>query len=190
MDIQHKRKRREARKVFLTGEATSNADIGRRLGLKPHTVARYRKDEDWDGLRLKIDRRAAEQMADQIASDRVTLNVKHFNYFEVVLNEITSTLKSGHGKFSARDLADLVGIIEKAQRGQRLARGLSVSGEAEEEIRARAEAENRALVDAFVDAVKEHVPDEVLREKIHAAIMAHFPGAEGSELDEEEPSVH
>jgi uncharacterized protein YjcR len=76
MDASHKKKRKEARKLFLSGECSSNAEIGRKLGLKPHTVAKYRKEEDWDGLRLKSDRHAAQRMAEQCASDRVSLEVK------------------------------------------------------------------------------------------------------------------
>src|SRR5215813_10599541 len=74
MDITQKKKRKEARRLFLTGACDSNAEIGRRLGLKPHTVAKYRKDEDWDGLRLKMDRHAAEKMALHLASEPLSLN--------------------------------------------------------------------------------------------------------------------
>jgi hypothetical protein len=186
MDIAHKKKRKEARKLFLAGECASNADIGRRLGLKPHTVSRYRKEEDWDGLRLKAERRAAEKMVEQLANERVSLNTKHYNFHEVILNEVTATLKAGHGKFTAADLADLVGIVERAQKGQRLARGLSVTGETEEQIRAQAEADHRGLVDAFTEAVKQHVPDEELRERIGAAVMARFPGAEATDSNPEQ----
>ena len=67
--------REEARRLYLTGEMTSNAEIAIRLGVKPHTVGSWRRDEDWDGLRRKIDRRAAEMFVEKIATDRVTLNV-------------------------------------------------------------------------------------------------------------------
>ena len=97
MDLVHKRKRKEARRLFLTGEVTINAEIARRLGLKPHTVARYRKEEDWDGLRMKVDRRAAEKMVDQIANERVSLNVRHYKYYEVILNEVAATMKAQTG---------------------------------------------------------------------------------------------
>jgi hypothetical protein len=129
-------------------------------------------------------------MAEQIPSDHVGLNLKHFRYLEVLLIGVAETLKADTGKLGTREVAEIAGIIEKCQRGRRLARGLSAGGEAEEEVRARAEAENRALVGTFVDAVKEHVPDEIFRETIHAAIMARFPGAAGEELEEEAPPVH
>ena len=74
--------------------------------------------------------------------------------------------------------------IERAQRGQRLARGLSVNGENEEQIRAQAEADQRGLVDAFTEAVKQHVADEALREKIGTAVMERFPGAAGDGVSE------
>jgi len=176
--------REEARRLFLTGESSSNSEIARHLGLKPHTVGRWRKDEGWDDLRLKVDRRAAEKLVEQIATDRVSLNVRHFNFYEVVLNEITATLKAGHGKFTAKDLVDLVGIIEKAQKGQRLARGLSLDGQTEEEARAEAQAENRALVDIFIDAVKESVPDPATRDRLREAILTKLPVPE-ADLDDD-----
>ena len=50
-----KTRREEARRLYLTGEATSVAEIARRLKCKPHTVGVWRREEDWDSLRLKID---------------------------------------------------------------------------------------------------------------------------------------
>jgi hypothetical protein len=94
----------------------------------PHTAAPYRRDEARDELELKVDRRAADKLAEQIATDRVTLIVRHFNFYEVVLNEITAALKAGRRKFSVGDLAALVAVIEKARKGQRLARALSLDG--------------------------------------------------------------
>ena len=60
-----KTKREEARRLYLTGEATTVAEIARRLKTKPHTVGQWRKEEDWDGLRLRIDRQAAEKLVEQ-----------------------------------------------------------------------------------------------------------------------------
>ncbi len=53
-----KSKREEARRLYLTGEATSAAEIAKRLSVKPHTIGQWRKEEDWDGLKLRIDRQA------------------------------------------------------------------------------------------------------------------------------------
>jgi len=183
MDITHKKKRKEARKLFLTGECATNVEIARKLGLKPHTVARYRAEEDWDGLRLKMDRRAAEKMAEQCSSERVSLNLQHYRLYEVGLGELVRTMK-GAGRFTVREIGELMAAIERAQRGQRLARGLSVNGENEEQIRAQAEADQRGLVDAFTEAVKQHVEDEALREKIGTAVMERFPGATGEGVSE------
>jgi len=36
--------------------------------VKPHTVAKWRRDEDWDDLRLKIDLRAAEMFVERLAT--------------------------------------------------------------------------------------------------------------------------
>jgi hypothetical protein len=74
-----------------------------------------------------------------------------------------------------RDLERLAAILEKAQKGQRLAKGLSVTGETEEAIRAQGEAEMRGLVDAFIDAVKENISDEGTRERIRQAILRALP---------------
>jgi len=52
--------REEARRLFLTNEVTSVAEIAGRLKVKPHTIGLWRKEEDWDAMRLKIDKRAAE----------------------------------------------------------------------------------------------------------------------------------
>jgi len=78
-------------------------------------------------------------------------------------------------KFDVREWERIATILEKAQKGQRLARGLSTTGENEEQIRAEAAAENRALVDAFVDAVKNHVADPEAREKIRQAVLTKLP---------------
>jgi len=184
MDISQKKKRKEARRLFLTGECAANAEIARRLKLKPHTVARYRKEEDWDGLSLKMDRQAAEKMAQVCGSERVSLNLQHYKLYEVALGELIRAMK-GVGRFTVREAGDLMAAIERAQRGQRLAKGMAITGETEEAIRARAEADYRALVDAFTEAVKQHVADEDTREKIAAAVMAKFPGAPGERVDED-----
>ena len=52
--------REDARRLFLTGESSSNAEIALRLRLKPHTVGEWRRQEDWDALKLKVEQRAAE----------------------------------------------------------------------------------------------------------------------------------
>jgi hypothetical protein len=76
-------------------------------------------------------------------------------------------------------------ILERAQKGQRLARGLSLTGETEEQIRAQAQAESRALVDAFIDAVKVNVPDEAARDRIRLADLEKLPRSEPDEATHE-----
>ena len=167
------RKRAEARRLYLSGELSSNAEIAARLKVKPHTVGNWRKDEDWDGLRLKIDKRAADLLVEKIATDRVSLNVRHYRYWELVLVKLAEELKSK--KFDVRDLDRVTGILDRAQKGQRLAKGMSLGGETEEQIRAQAQAETRSLIDAFVEAVKENVADEETRERIRSIILARLP---------------
>ncbi len=171
MEISHKQKRAAARKLFLTNACETNAEIGRRLGLKPHTVARYRKEEDWDGLKLGINRNAAKKMAEQLTNERVSLNVQHYTYFEVALSELRSTLK-GQGRFSIREVCDVMAAIEKAQKGQRLAKGVGDDEHTEEQIRAEAQAQLHRLLDVFISAVKENVSDEQARERIRKAVLA------------------
>jgi Mn-dependent DtxR family transcriptional regulator len=169
--------REEARRLYLTGEVETNAEIATRLKVKPHTVSRWRREEEWDDLRRKIDRRAAEMFAEKIATDRVTLNVRHYRMWELLLAKMAEELKDKKA-IDVRDLDRIAGILDRAQKGQRLAKGLSITGETEEAIRAQAEAEMRHLVDVFIDAVKEYVDDEDTRERIRQAILGALPAEE------------
>jgi len=166
--------REEARRLYLTGEMSTNAEIAVRLKVKPHTVARWRKDEDWDGLRLKIDRRAAELFVEKIASDRVTLNVRHYRLWDLVLGSLMEGIKANKN-LDVREMERIAGILDRAQKGQRLAKGLSTTGETEEGIRAQSQAEIRGLIDSFIDAVKENVPDEETRDRIRKCLLLSVP---------------
>jgi len=168
------RTREEARRLYLTGEMTSNAEIAVRLGVKPHTVGLWRRQEDWDGLRLKIDRRAAEMFVEKIATDRVSLNLRHFRYWEVVLAKLAEDLKSKKTP-PIREMERIAGILERAQKGQRVAKGMSANGETDESVRAQAQAEIRKLIDAFIESVKENVADEETRDRIRRAIFDALP---------------
>ena len=171
------RTREEARRLYLTGEMTSNAEIAVRLGVKPHTVGLWRRQEDWDGLRLKIDRRAAEMFVERIATDKVTLNVRHFRFWELVLAKTAEELKSKRPS-TVREMERIAGILERAQRGQRVAKGMSANGETDETVRAQAQAEIRRLIDTFIESVKEHVADEETRDRIRRAVLDALPQAE------------
>ena len=180
-----KKTREKARELYLTSEVTAVVEIARRLKAKPHTVGRWRKEEDWDGLRLKIDRRAAEQMAERIASERVNLNAQHFKLWSVVVARLFDSLqKTGLKSDDIRSLDKVAGILDRAQKGQRLARGLSLDGQAEEQIRAQAEADGRGLVDLFIDVVKQEVDDEDTRDRIARALMEACPAEMDEERDE------
>ncbi len=173
----HSRKVREqARELYLTGEVTSVSEIARRLKVKAHTVGRWKKEESWDSLRLKIDQRAAEQLAEKIASERVSLNTQHFKLWGVVVGKLFESLqKTGLKGEEIRNLEKVSGILDRAQKGQRLARGLSLDGQTEEQLRAEFEAEGRALIDFFFDVVKSEVEDEAARDRLARAILERLP---------------
>ena len=171
----HSKKIREsARELYLTGEITSVAEIARRLKIKPHTVGIWKKEEDWDALRVKIDKQAAEKMVEKIASDRVTLNAQHFRMWGLVLSQLLEHMQR-RKEADPRELERDAAILTQAQKGQRLARGLSLDGQTEEEIRAQAEAESRALVDLFIEVVKAQVRDESTRDAIARALLGRLP---------------
>jgi hypothetical protein len=185
MTMHSKKTREQARELYLTGEVTSVSEIARRIKVKPHTVGRWKNDEDWDSLRLKIDRRAAEQLAERIASERVNLNAQHFKLWGVVLARLFDTLQKGglQGE-EIRNLDKVAGILDRAQKGQRLARGLSLDGQTEEQIRAQAEADGRGLVDLFIDVVRQEVDDEETRDRIARSLMEACPAEMDEESDE------
>src|SRR2546429_7630445 len=108
--------REEARRLFLTGEMTTNTEIAARLGVKAHTVGRWRRDEDWDGLRHKIDRRAAELFVEKIATDRVTLNVRHYRVWELLMARLLEDLK-GKTTIETREMERIAGVLDRAQKG-------------------------------------------------------------------------
>ena len=170
--------REQAFQLFLTGEYGTNAEIAAKLQVKPHTIGNWRKSEDWDGLRLKIDRRAAEMFVERIANDRVTLNVRHYRLWELLLARLADDLK-GRQVTDIRELERIAGILERSQKGQRLAKGLSMTGETEEAIRAQSQAEIQRVIDTFIDAVKEHITDEEARNRIRRHILSALPEEEG-----------
>ena len=174
MPKSRRRAREEARRLYLTGEVETNAEIAARLAVKPHTVGAWRKAEDWDGLRLKIDRRAAEMFVEKIATDRMTLNLRHFRFWDALLAQLGESLKK-NGALDVREMERVAGILDRAQKGQRLAKGLSLGGETEEAIRAESQADVRRLIDAFIESVKENVPDEEARERIRRSLNEALP---------------
>ncbi len=175
------RMREEARKLYLTSEVTSVAELARRLKVKPHTVAAWKKDEDWDSLRVKLDKRSAEMLVEKLATERVTLNSSHFKLWGVVVSQLFETLQKEAPAEKVKSLERMANILERAQKGQRLARGLSLDGQTEEQIRSEAAAENRALIDAFVEAVKQHVSDPDVRENIRQAVLSQLPSEPDAE---------
>lgn len=176
------KRREEARRLYLSGELTTNAEIASRLKIKPHTVGNWRKEEGWDDLLLKIDRRAAEMFVEKIATDRVTLNVRHYRLWDLVLGKLMEDLKN-RPAIDVDEIVKVAGVLDRAQKGQRLAKGLSVYGESEEQIRAEAESTQRKLIDAFIDSVKDNVPDEEVRDRIRKALVDALPTESGATED-------
>ena len=167
---------RAKRASAVSKNTTSPIQIARRIKVKAHTVGRWKSDEDWDALRLRIDRRAAEQLAERIATERVNLNEQHFKLWGVVVGKLFESLqKSGLSGDEVRNLEKVAGILDRAQRGQRLARGLALDGHTEEQIRAQAEADGRSLIDGFIDIVKQEVSDEGTRDRIARAMLERCP---------------
>ena len=180
-----KKTREDARRMYLTGEVTSIAEISRRLKVKQHTLGQWKKGEDWDGLKLKIDQRAAEKIVEQLATERVTLNAQHFKLWGVVVGKLFESAQAQTlDTDKVRTLDRMAAILEKAQKGQRLARGLSLDGLTEEQLRAQFEADGRALIDNFIEIVKAAVPDELTRDAIAREILERCP------IDESDPHVH
>ena len=175
--------REEARELYLTAQMSTNAEIAARLKLKPHTVGAWRKQEDWDGLKLKISKQEAEMLVKRIATDRVTLNVRHYRYWDLLLSNLGEKLKGKHD-LSIQDMDRVAGILERAQKGQRLAKEMGMGGETEEAIRAEAQAELRKAINLVRDAIKENVSDEETRDRIGRAILAALPQEPGTGVDE------
>ena len=189
MPRRYEKLRQEARRLFLTGELSTNAEIAARLGIKRHTIGEWKRREDWDGFRRKIDRRAAEMFVEKIATDRVTLNIRHYRYWELVMVSLGEQLKANKIDLDIRELERVAGILDRAQKGQRLAKGLSLAGETEETIRAQSQAEIRRAIETVIDAVKENVSDEEIRDRIGQAILAALPEEPGAGSDDDEDPV-
>ena len=172
--------REQAKRLFVTSQMTTNAQIASHMRLKPHTVGRWRKKYDWDGEKLAIERSVAEQLNAQIATERIELNRKHYRFWEALMTRVADALKTPSFE-EVKILTKLAAIIERAQKGQRLARGVNLSGQTEELIRAEAQSDNRNVVNLLMDIVKEHVTDETARDRIADAIAEAVSEKEGPE---------
>ena len=168
--------RDQARQLYLTGEVTSISEIARRVNVKAHTIGVWKKEEDWDALRIRIDKRAAEQLVERLATEKTNLNATHYKLWQSVVARVYGAMgKDRLGANEIRDLERVAAIMEKAQKGQRLARGMSTDGQTEEQIRAEAAAASRHVVDVFLDALKKEVTDPEMRERVAQAVLAAFP---------------
>ena len=117
MSRHSKSRREEARRLYLTGECPSVAEIARRLKIKPHTVGVWKREEDWEGLRLKVDRRAAEKLVETLATERVTLNAQHFKFWGLVVGQLFEMIQEeGLRTDQVRNLERVAGVLEKPSR--------------------------------------------------------------------------
>ena len=177
--------RKEARRLFLSGEMETNAEIASFLKVKPHTIGVWRKEEGWDETRRKSMKKASEEIAAAITSENINTNLTHFRVWEFVLKQLIQTFKNPDPEL-VKLLDRQSAIAERAQRGQRLARGMGVDGQTEEKIRAEAHAEIRRMIDLFMDTVKECVKDEEVRDRIGQRIISCLPEPPGVGVEEQD----
>lgn len=142
--------------------------------LKPHTVAAWRREENWDGLKLRADRRAAEKLVEQLSTDRAELNTRHFKLWDAILTRAVGLLKDP-GAHGVAGIERVAAVLERAQKGQRLAKEMVSAAEAAEAAHAQAAVNLRMFTDMFITAVMEHVHDETTREKLRIAILRNLP---------------
>lgn len=165
--------REDARMLFVTGQETSNAELARRFSVKPHTIAKWRKDGGWDNLRLKAEERAAEKLVEEIASERASLNSKHYKAWNLVLSRLFSLIKKDEN-LDWSQIQKLATVLERVQKGERLAKEMAM-GLREDEIKAAHAGQVRTLVDTFIQAVKENINDEAARDRVATAVWSCLP---------------
>lgn len=175
--------REEARMLFVTGQVTINAELARRFNVKPQTIAHWRKRDGWDDLHLKAEQRAAEKMVEQIATERVSLNVKHFKAWDMVLSQALKRVKK-EGDLDWGQIDKLASIVDRVQKGQRCAKEMATMGIREEEARAAHAAELTTLVDVVIQSIKENVKDVETRDEIVDTIRNRLPEEQVAGADE------
>jgi hypothetical protein len=161
----------------------TNSEIAAFLKVKAHTVGAWRREEGWDETRRKAEKLAAERMAEAISSENINTNLTHFKVWEFVLKVLIQTLHKPD-PILVKVLDRQAAIAERAQKGQRLSRGLSLDGQTEEKSRAEAQAEMRRMMDLFIETVKECVADEEARDRIGQRIIDALPQAAGVGAEE------
>ncbi len=85
--------RKEARRLFLSGEMEINAEIAAYLQVKAHTIGQWRREEAWDETKRKAERHAAEKFAKAIATQTVNTNLKHVKAWDVILGRLIQTIE-------------------------------------------------------------------------------------------------
>src|SRR2546425_1175117 len=75
--------RKEARRMFLSGTMATTTKIAAAVNTPAHTVARWRRQEDWDELKHGIERRAAERIAGMVEQ----MNTRHRQLWGLILTQ-------------------------------------------------------------------------------------------------------
>lgn len=161
--------------LFVTGQVASNAELGRHFSVKPHTIGKWRKDGGWDSFRLKAEEHAAEKLVEEISSERVVVNAKHSKFWDLLTSHLLANLKNmTNGEFDLTQIQKFAAVLERLQKGERLAKDMA-TGLREDEIKAAHAGQMRTLVDTFIQAVKENVNDEQTRDRIATAVWSCLP---------------
>ena len=186
MDIEHKKKRKEARQA-LPGR---RVHLQRRDRPPPRTQASHRRPLP-QGRRLG--RAAAEGRAPRGREDGRAAGQRARQPQQAPLQLLRGHPQRDHRHPEGRPRAssrpatcpNSSASSRRPRRANASREGSSTTGETEEAIRAEAEANHRSLVDTFTEAVKECIDDETLRERIAQAVMAKFPGSGGGPGEDE-----
>ncbi len=175
--------REEARMLFVTGQVATNAELARRFNVKPHTIARWRKEHGWDTLHLKAEQRAVEKLVEEITSERIAVNTRHSQFWSLLESHLLAYMKNKtKGELDLTEIHKLAAVVERLQKGERLAKEMAM-GLREDEIKAAHAGQMRTLVDTFIQAVKENINDEDLRDRIATAVWSCLPEESAGRVD-------
>lgn len=126
--------KREAKKIYLA-EGCSEREIAERIGVQRQTIARWRREGDWEAARTEAERRANEKTVEKVADSEAELNERHDKLFGA-LETLGNAYIMSHQRVDPetgrkeiippdpKELRALTSAMRDCQAGQRLARGL------------------------------------------------------------------